>query len=151
MKVCSKCKEVKQLDNFYPHKDRKDGLSCHCKECHLIYSKRYRSDYSEKEKAYAKAKVKSIEPGVYLVKCLVNNRIYVGQSTSPYSRRCNHFSIRSEGKQLNTNPALQEDLKTYGKNAFVFEIIEHCPEEDLLAREDYYIRSLRPYYNNATV
>lgn len=34
LKVCSKCKEEKSLNNFFNDKRRKDLLSYHCKACH---------------------------------------------------------------------------------------------------------------------
>ncbi len=34
MKTCSKCKQVKSLDDFYKLKRAKDGLQSECKDCH---------------------------------------------------------------------------------------------------------------------
>jgi len=40
-KTCSKCGEVKPLDDFYKNKANKDGASCWCKTCKNEYSKQY--------------------------------------------------------------------------------------------------------------
>jgi len=33
MKTCTKCKQLKSLDNFHKDKSRKDNLHCWCKDC----------------------------------------------------------------------------------------------------------------------
>ena len=40
-KQCSKCKEVKSIDNFYKHRTNKDGYWGCCKGCHYQYEKEY--------------------------------------------------------------------------------------------------------------
>ena len=66
-KVCSKCKEVKLLEEFYKSKDSKDGHQYKCKTCERKYyqadiekkkeySARYRADNSEKCKVCHKCK-----------------------------------------------------------------------------------------------
>lgn len=52
MKICSKCKEEKELDKFYINKwNKKDGKSSYCKECMNIYIK---SDFQNKKDEYNK-------------------------------------------------------------------------------------------------
>ena len=53
MKKCSKCKEVKTLNNFYKHKTNKDGYWGYCKDCHYQYQKEYRLKNQDKIKEYA--------------------------------------------------------------------------------------------------
>jgi hypothetical protein len=36
-KKCTKCEKVKNLDEFYKNKNKKDGLTCWCKICHKKY------------------------------------------------------------------------------------------------------------------
>jgi len=38
-KICSKCKEEKELTDFHFNKTRKSGLHHYCKSCHSIYRK----------------------------------------------------------------------------------------------------------------
>ena len=63
MKKCSKCKEEKEISNFYKSKRYKDGLYPSCKDCGELYytnnidrikvrSKEYRALNDEKTKAY---------------------------------------------------------------------------------------------------
>ena len=63
MKICSTCKVLKPLDNFYRDKRAKDGLHSQCKECEKKYeknrdrnkkrvsAKRYRESHKAIEKA----------------------------------------------------------------------------------------------------
>ena len=47
MKVCSICKEEKDLSCFNKNKSKKDGLSTDCKDCTKIYLEKYRSKNKE--------------------------------------------------------------------------------------------------------
>lgn len=38
MKTCTKCKEVKKIEEFNKDKRKKDGLTCHCKSCVRAYT-----------------------------------------------------------------------------------------------------------------
>ena len=44
MKICIKCKEEKEIENFYKNKQNKDGYSGKCKECTKDYVKKYREE-----------------------------------------------------------------------------------------------------------
>jgi len=52
MKTCSKCKLSKDTNEFYKDKYKKDGFSCHCKECIKEYSNR--PDVKQHNKEYIK-------------------------------------------------------------------------------------------------
>lgn len=47
MKICSKCKKEKSLDNFNKNKNQKDNLSVWCKNCCYISNKNYRENNSD--------------------------------------------------------------------------------------------------------
>lgn len=51
-KICSKCKEEKEVCEFNKRKTSKDGYRNYCKICHLEYSKKYVKDNYEKYKKY---------------------------------------------------------------------------------------------------
>lgn len=135
------------LEQFYKDKTSKTGLTGRCKFCAKQYHKQWHQDNSECQKQYHKQLRSSIEPGVYMIKCLVNGSCYIGQSKEPYNRRGKHFSVHKSSKKIPTSPKLQQDLKQLGKNAFVFGVIEHCNESQLLEREQYYITQYQPAYN----
>ena len=41
MKFCYRCKTEKSLDEFFPTKGRRDGVSVYCRPCHLEYQREY--------------------------------------------------------------------------------------------------------------
>jgi len=47
-KICSKCKDEKEIDEFSKNKSRKDGHNNYCKECMRSHSKKYYSENNEK-------------------------------------------------------------------------------------------------------
>jgi len=51
-KICSRCKEEKEICEFNKRKTSKDGYRNYCKICHLEYSKKYVKDNYEKYKKY---------------------------------------------------------------------------------------------------
>ena len=163
MKVCTKCNIEKELDQFHKNKAMKDKLTIHCKVCigkngklhyqankekRIIKTTQWNKSNKQKLVSYNIKKSISIQPGVYMVRNQITGERYIGQSKMPYKRHTNHMSIHNTKAGLNTtNPALQEDLIKFGREAFLFGIIEHCAEENLLARENHYIRTLKPEYN----
>jgi hypothetical protein len=157
-KMCIKCKQELTSNMFYKDKSRKDNLSNRCKQCekqnydnNSEYFRRCREQFRLNNPEYNKQWNKKIPPGVYMVKCLVNNKFYIGQSVSPNSRKSDHASIYViKEKNNNTNLNLQADLVKYGKDKFIFGIIEHCEPEQLLEREKYYINLYQPQYNLST-
>jgi hypothetical protein len=52
MKICYKCKQEKQLHEFYKDKSKKDGLSGLCKSCSYLKNKEYNEAHKEKGKEY---------------------------------------------------------------------------------------------------
>jgi len=88
---------------------------------------------SYKGQVHVKTKIPS--SGVYLIKCKINNRVYIGQSTNISSRISLHISSLTNGKHH--CELLQEDYNKYGLTNFVFELIEEVEENEnsLLYRE----------------
>jgi hypothetical protein len=52
MKKCSKCKEEKELNEFYSNKSQKDGLARYCKICDKETSKKYPTNYNKWKRYY---------------------------------------------------------------------------------------------------
>lgn len=49
-KQCTKCNEIKSIDNFHKRNDKKDGLSTQCKHCKSSIDKQYRELNKDKIK-----------------------------------------------------------------------------------------------------
>jgi hypothetical protein len=147
---------MKPVDCYFKDKSTKDGLNNCCKPCKKEYQKQYFKTEAGKA-ALAKARTKyrqteagkaleakrqtkyrtKIPPGVYQVLNKVTGEVYVGQSKIPNNRRSRHWELLRGGKH--ENPNLQEAYDKYGKDAFVFKILEHCEPDKLLEREEHWI------------
>ena len=51
-KPCTKCGDVKPLDAFSTHKDRKDGRQSHCRDCQNSAGRKDRVDNPERHRGY---------------------------------------------------------------------------------------------------
>lgn len=92
------------------------------------------------------------EIGIYQIRNLVNGKVYIGSSCEIGKRFCQHKWLLGIGKHH--SPYLQNAWNKYGPDAFVFEVLENCSEEDVLKREQWYLDEKKPYdrvngYNNA--
>jgi len=88
--------------------------------------------------------------GIYTITNLINNKKYVGSSISIFKRKTAHFS----NLRLNRHPNihLQNAYNKYGKENFVFSIIDFVENKEvLLEKEQYYIDTLKPEYNKRLI
>lgn len=76
--------------------------------------------------------------GVYVIRNLVNGRMYIGSSIDVHSRIVDsHFPTLMAG--IHHNPSLQNAWNKYGSRSFSFEVICYCPPESRLAIEQEYL------------
>ena len=92
--------------------------------------------------------------GIYKIVNKKNNKVYVGSSVNLKSREYKHFWMLNKG--IHDNHHLQQSYSKYGKDLFMFEVIEYCEPGELVLRENYHIShykaNLMDYgYNLATV
>jgi group I intron endonuclease len=81
--------------------------------------------------------------GIYMIKCIVNGKFYIGSAKSLYCRSHCHFSMLRKGNHYNLY--LQRTFNKTG--GFVWGVIEFCEIEMLIEREQYYIDLLKPQLN----
>lgn len=91
-----------------------------------------------------------MDSGIYIIKNIINNKCYIGSTSHINQRKKEHFSRLYN--QTHHNIHLQNSYNKYGKDAFIFEIIEVVDYKNggkltLLDREQYYINILKPEYN----
>lgn len=83
-----------------------------------------------------------MKSGIYAIKNKMDNKMYIGQSNNIDKRMKYHLC------RLNTNnhhnPHLQNAFNKYGKNNFIFKVLEYCNEKELNDKEIYYIN----HYNS---
>lgn len=88
---------------------------------------------------------------IYTIKNIINNKNYIG-STNNIKRRINeHFNNLKKG---NHNYKLLNDYKLYGKNNFIYEILEEYSgenEEELQEIENYWISKLDSINNGYNI
>lgn len=84
--------------------------------------------------------------GVYKITSLINDKIYVGSTSSSfYKRKYGHFyDLR---KNIHCNSKLQRAYNKYGKENFKFEILSKCPPEYSLKLEQWFLDNLNPELN----
>lgn len=79
--------------------------------------------------------------GIYVSRCLVTNKVYVGSALNIRIR------IRTHKKELSSNkhgnPHFQYAWNKHGAEAFEWSLLEKCEKEDLLVREQAWIDQLR--------
>ena len=74
--------------------------------------------------------------GVYKIECILNNKVYIGQSNNIYYRWSRHKSKLR--KNCHLNYLLQNDYNKYGENNFKFIILEKT-DVDLISKETKWI------------
>lgn len=85
--------------------------------------------------------------GVYSIHNIITDEYYIGSSRHMYTRLARHRSDLRKNKHQ--NHLLQESWNKYGENAFDYDVIEYCENNDsiLRDREQFYIDTLHPSLN----
>jgi group I intron endonuclease len=84
--------------------------------------------------------------GIYLIKSFINNKKYIGSAIS-ISTRINRGHLKDLRNNKHDNTHLQNHVNKYGINDLQFSILETCPNEKLIEREQYWIDTLKPEFN----
>lgn len=80
-------------------------------------------------------------PGIYVIKNLVSNKMYIGKSINTITRQYEHFYDLRQNKHSNEH--LQKSFNKYGEEAFIFGVVDYYPEDELYKMEKYWIE----FYN----
>lgn len=83
--------------------------------------------------------------GVYCIINTKNGKRYIGSSKNIARRLWEHRSYLR--KNYHENKHLQNAWNKYGEAVFDFYIVEKCKEDALIEREQFYISTLNPEYN----
>lgn len=81
--------------------------------------------------------------GIYMIKNIINNKIYIGQSLDILGRWKAHLNCLKNNKHVNKK--LQNAWNKYGEFNFIFEIIEECLKEEIYDKEIFYIEKYNSY------
>lgn len=81
--------------------------------------------------------------GVYKIKNLINNKVYIGSSFNTSERWGDHlYSLK---KNTHVNRYLQRAFNKHGEKSYKFEVIETCSNEKLIGREQYWMDYYKSY------
>lgn len=84
-----------------------------------------------------------LDCGVYRWLNTVNGKSYIGSAADMEDRRKRH--LRELHARRHVNRKLLNAFKKYGEDAFEFEVLAYCPEEDLLWQEQIAIDAFDAY------
>jgi group I intron endonuclease len=88
-----------------------------------------------------------MKSGIYLIKNIANNKVYVGSALNIDKRWKKHKRLLKEGKHHSCH--LQSAWDIYGEQSFTFDIIEEVSNpEHLLAYEQVYLDYYKSYEND---
>jgi group I intron endonuclease len=82
--------------------------------------------------------------GIYQIQSIVNDKRYIGSAFHLKQRKKVHFKVLKDGRH---NRHFQNHYNKYGIEDLQFSIIEFCPKEKLIEREQYWIDRLQPEFN----
>jgi len=84
-----------------------------------------------------------MKSGVYQIKNVINNKLYIGSSNNVTKRWISHKSLLENKKHK--NKYLINAWHKYGRNSFIFSVIEYVEIDKLIEREQHYI----DFYNTS--
>ena len=84
--------------------------------------------------------------GIYKITNAITGDFYIGSSKNVKRRWADH-KCPSRWKIQPNNP-MYLDMQKYGTNKFVFEILTEVEEDSLKEKEQQFIQTLKPSYNN---
>ena len=113
MKTCSKCKNEKQLDEFYLDRSAKDGRRYNCIEC----CKAGRN--KEKDKEYRERNKDKVKPVPKDLKKLRNDRYY-SQNKEKVKKMASDYYLNNRDRKLNYQKEYQTKNKDK-RNAYLTE------------------------------
>lgn len=90
-----------------------------------------------------------MKTGIYKIVNTKNNKFYIGSACHFYNRKSKHLGLLRRG--LHNNKYLQHSYNKHGEKSFKFFLIEECPKNKLMEREQWYLDNLKPHYNICTV
>jgi group I intron endonuclease len=84
--------------------------------------------------------------GIYIIRNTINHKIYVGSAVLLIRRYRQHKHRILSG--IHQSRHLLHHVSKYGINTLSFELLEKCPTDLLIAREQHYLDTLRPFVDN---
>jgi len=83
--------------------------------------------------------------GIYQIRNIVTDKIYVGSATNLNRRKREHFYYLKRNKHHSI--LLQRNYNKYGLDYFKFEVLAYCPREYLIKLEQWFLDNSKPSLN----
>ena len=77
--------------------------------------------------------------GIYQIRSISTNLVYIGQSIELIKRFSLHKRLLRNKRHFSC-PKIQDIVDRYGIDDLEFSVLEYCSVKDLLNREQYYLR-----------
>lgn len=87
------------------------------------------------------------KPGVYRWRHLITGKTYIGSSIDLGRRFRDYYKYSFLTHVKNKSMLIYKALLKHGYSHFKLEILEYCAVENIRAREQYYLDTLKPEYN----
>ncbi len=82
-------------------------------------------------------------PGIYKITCTANGRFYIGSAVDLHRRQYEHWRHLQQNKHVNLH--MQRAWNKHGEQDFTFEVLELVLSMSLTAREQYWLKKLKPF------
>lgn len=82
---------------------------------------------------------------IYKITNRINGKAYIGSTKNVKQRWAKHKALLRHNHHPNFH--MQAAWNKYGEDSFVFEIVEECVPDELLSREQFFIDTIKPEYN----
>lgn len=81
----------------------------------------------------------NLQSGIYIIRNMINNKVYIGQSDNLSRRKKEHFKRYNIKTIREFNSYLYRSMRKYGIENFEFKVLERIEKDLLNERESYYI------------
>lgn len=85
--------------------------------------------------------------GIYKIENNITHKIYIGQSVEVEERIKEHKRIAFRQNRPTYNYPLYVDMRIYGVENFIYEILKECKKEELNELEQYYVQLYNSFNN----
>lgn len=82
---------------------------------------------------------------IYKITNRINGKTYIGSTKNVKQRWAKHKALLRHNHHPNFH--IQAAWNKYGEDSFVFEVVEECVPDELLSREQFFIDTIKPEYN----
>lgn len=84
---------------------------------------------------------------IYIVQCVIDDKMYVGKTSGDFTTRINGhvYDAFHRKNKRNIKPVFHSSLLKHGLNKFQFMVLECLPADELNKREEFYVRLLNTH------